>query len=117
MLHDAVISSSLGIKRVTTIRTVADILNESNMVKGMLSEVDKLVKIYLSVPVTSATAERSFSLLHRVKTFLRSSMTQEHLNKSLLFVLKEEIQNLNIVAVANDFVSVNSRRLSYFGHF
>lgn len=52
MLHDAVISSSLGIKKVTSIQTVADILNESDMVKGMLSEVDKLVKTYLSVPVT-----------------------------------------------------------------
>lgn len=118
MLHDAVVSSSLGIKRVTTIRIVADILNESNMVKGMLSEVDKLVKTYLSVPVTSSTAERSFSLLRRVKTFLRSSMTQERLNNLfLLFVLKEETQNLNIVSVANEFVSGSSRRLSYFGRF
>ena len=31
------------------------------------------------------------------------------------FVL--ETQNLNIVSVANDYVSVNSRRLSYFGRF
>ena len=30
--------------------------------EGMRSEGDKLVKTYLSVPVTSSTAERSFSL-------------------------------------------------------
>ena len=49
-------------------------------VRRMLSEVDKLIKLYLTIPVTTATAERTFSALKRVKTYLRSSMTQERLN-------------------------------------
>lgn len=45
-------------------------MNES---PGMLSEVDKLLNIYFTFPVTSATAERSFSSLRRIKTYLRST--------------------------------------------
>ena len=48
MLCDAIINSSLGIKKVTTVQTVAEVLNESNIAKGMLSEVNKLIKPYLS---------------------------------------------------------------------
>ena len=64
-----------SIKKVTTLRTLTDAMNKSEIYKGMLSEVDKLLKVYFMFPVTSATAERAFSSLHRIKTFLRSTMT------------------------------------------
>jgi uncharacterized membrane protein len=41
----------------------------------MLGEIDKVLKIYFTIPVTSATAERSFSA-RRIKTFLRNTMNQ-----------------------------------------
>ena len=46
--------------------------------KSMLSEVHKLVLLYLTVPVTTSTAERSFSGLKRIKTCLRNSMRLNH---------------------------------------
>ena len=49
---------------------------KSDIYKNMLTEVDKLLRIYFCIPVTSATAECSFSLLRRIKTFLRSTMCQ-----------------------------------------
>ena len=49
----------------------------SNIYKEMLSEVDKN---YFCFPVTTTTVEHSFSLLHRIKTFLRSRMSQNRLN-------------------------------------
>ena len=48
--------------------------------RQLFSEVIKLVKLYLTVPLSNAMAERSLSTLRRVKTYLRSCMTQEHLN-------------------------------------
>ena len=99
-------------------RTIADALNQSSVVRGMLSEVDKLVQAYLTFPVTSATAERSFSSLQRIKTFLRSSMTAQRLNNLfLVYVHKSITDSLNLEAVARDFASVNTRRINYFGHF
>ena len=60
------------VKKVTNVRTIVDALNDSNLVKGMFSEVDKVLCLYFTFPVTSATAERSFSSLRLIKTYLRS---------------------------------------------
>ena len=76
------------------LRTVADAMKTSVIFQGMLTEVDKLLRIYFSVPVTSATAERSFSCLKRIKTYLRSTMTDNRLNNLfLLHIHSEKINN------------------------
>jgi hypothetical protein len=120
MLHEAVktVSSTMSVKKVTNVKTLADIFNQSKIVRGMVSEVDKLLQAYLTFPVTSTTAERSFSSLRRVSTFLRSSMTQQRLNNLfLLYVHSELTETLNLVSVAKDFVASNRRRMNYFGKF
>lgn len=64
MLPDMVKTASEGqIKAVTNVRTKASLMEQSNIYKGMLSETDKLLKIYFTLPVSSATAERSLSAL------------------------------------------------------
>ncbi len=60
------------IKSVTNVRTIA----EGVKILRMLGEMHKILKIYFTLPVTTATAERSFSSLKRIKTFLQNSMTQ-----------------------------------------
>ena len=61
-------------------RTIAEGMNQSDIILKMLGEVDNVLKIYLIIPVTTATAERSFSSLRRLKTYLKSTMTQLRLN-------------------------------------
>lgn len=57
----------------------------------MLTEFNKLLKIILTVPVSSCTAEKSLSALRRLKSFLRSTMTQNRLNDiALLHVHRNE---------------------------
>ncbi|KYQ52445.1 Zinc finger MYM-type protein 1 [Trachymyrmex zeteki] len=46
----------------------------------MISEYSKLIRILLTIPATSCTAERSFSTIRRMKTYLRSTMGQSRLN-------------------------------------
>ena len=47
---------------------VADAMDRCSVYKGMLTEIDKLLRIYFyTFPVTSATAEWSFSSLRRLK--------------------------------------------------
>ena len=70
--------------------------------------------MYFTVPVTTATAERSFSALKRLKTFVRSSMTQARLNNLLMMYVHDSVtKSLVLVDVGNQFVSVNSRRKHY----
>ena len=107
-----------SVTTVTNVRTISEAMNTSDTYKNMLSEVNKLVKLYFTFPVTTATSERSFSSLRRIKTFLRSSMTECRLNNLfLLYVHKSITDSLDITTIAKNFVSANYRRLTYFGKF
>ena len=104
------------VKKVTSLRTIADAMNQSEIYKRMLGEIDKVLKLYFTFPVTSSTAERSFSSLRRLKSFLRSTMTQSRLNNLLLlYVHTSETDDLELENIAREFISVNTRRLNYFG--
>ena len=97
MLPDAIkaASASVKVKQVTNVRTIADALSQSTMVKSMLNEADKLLRAYFTFPVTRTTAERSFSSLRRVKTFLRSLTTQQRLNNLfMLYICPHNIHQL-----------------------
>ncbi|KAI4797046.1 hypothetical protein KUCAC02_026592 [Chaenocephalus aceratus] len=60
--------------QVTKVATIADMLAaQGRDTQSLFSEVDKLLRLYLTVPMSNATAERSFSSLRRLKTFLRST--------------------------------------------
>lgn len=53
--------------------------------------VYKLIKILVTLPVTTCTAERSFSTLRRLKTYLRNTMSQNRLNGLALLNIHREI--------------------------
>ncbi|ELT96985.1 hypothetical protein CAPTEDRAFT_145680, partial [Capitella teleta] len=75
-------------------------------------------RIYMTLPVTSATAERSFSALRRLKTYLRSTMSQQRLNNVMLTHCHKRIcDTLPLKDVACDFIAKNDRRQLYFGNF
>ena len=100
----------------TKFRTLANMLATEPLTSSMFSEIDKLVRIYLILPVTTATGERSFSALRRIKTYLRSSVTQQSLNNAMLiFVHKPEADALDLKAIASQFVSTNERHRRIFG--
>ena len=58
------------------VRTIVEAMNRSEIYKMMLGEMYEILKLYFTFPVTTATAERSFSSLRKIKTFLRSTMTR-----------------------------------------
>ena len=108
----------MEIKKVTSINTLCDVMNTCKFPKNMLSEVDRLLRMYLSIPVTSATAERTFSSLRRLKNYLRSTMTQKRLNHViLLHTHKQRTDDLDLISIARDFTGTNSRRKDFFGDF
>ena len=53
------------------------------------------------MPATNVTSERSFSALRRVKSYLRSTMSQQRMNNlMLLHVHKDLTDSLDVVGVA-----------------
>ena len=77
--------------------------------------VEQSNNTFLTVPVTTDTAEKSFSTLCRLKTYLRSTMSQPRLNDIvLLHSHKERTDALDLVHIAETFVSMNNRRQEFF---
>ena len=101
MLPDAIKAGPLDgitICEVTRVQTLCDVFNKQASFKTMLSEVLKLVLLYLTVPVTTATAERSFSWLKRINKYLRNSMTQQRLNHCILLHIHcNKTDNLDLI--------------------
>ena len=61
--------------------------------------------------VTVASAERSFSKLKLLKSYLKSSMSQERLNDlTILCIEKNMLENIDVDTIINDFASRNARR-------
>jgi len=59
-------------------------LETSRIKETLLDQVRRLTRLLLVVPATSATAERSFSALRRLKTYLRATVVQPRLNSLLI---------------------------------
>ena len=105
VLHDAMGSTKLAMKDI-----IASLLS-FNTTANLFSEVRKLLKFLLVIPASTATVERSFSSLRRLKTFLRNSMTQQRLNHvALLHIHKDLTEQLDLQAVAHEFILCNDRR-------
>lgn len=72
---------------------------KSTDLSDSLSQITKLASLILTIPATSAGAERSFSALKRIKTYLRNSQSQNRLSAlSLLSIEKKmltTVQNQN----------------------
>lgn len=69
-------------------------LKESDLAEA-LPEIFKLCKLIYTIPYTTASVERSFSCLKRVKTYARNTMGQERLSAlALISIEKNELNNL-----------------------
>lgn len=118
LLKTANEEQNLGIKKITSMSTICELFNTCEISKTMLSEVFELLRIYLTVPVTSATAERTFSTMRRLKNYMCTTMTQRRLNHiALLHTHKNRTDNINLKDIAEQFISVNERCNAYFGSF
>ena len=74
------------------------------------------MRIYLTIPVTTATVERSLSAVRCIKTYLRSAMSQQRLNNIMfLNVHKDLTDGLDLPTIARQFVDANERRRHFFG--
>ncbi|CAF1029278.1 unnamed protein product [Rotaria sordida] len=81
-----------------------------------VQKFDKLIRLYLTITITTATSERAFSALNRVKNTLRSSMTQSRLSHCLLaHIYKEKLDKIDPNQIMSTFISSNEQRQALFG--
>ena len=69
----------------------------------------------LTIHVTVASVERSFIKLKLLKSYLRSTMTQERLNDLAMIALESDmLEKINYERIIEDFISKNAQRIKFF---
>jgi len=80
-----------------------------------MQEVVTLMKLLLVLPSSSCSAERSFSALRRLKTYIRSTMTVSRLNHVTVLYIHKTLTDELINSIENAFASANDTRKYMFG--
>lgn len=55
--------------------------------------METLLQIFLTIPVSTTSGERSFSALKRVKPYLRNSMGEKRFNSLALLYIEQDVMN------------------------
>ena len=72
------------------------------------------LRIYLTLPVSNCSGERSFSHLKRIKSSLRSTMGQDRLaNLTLLNIESEILTDLDFQDITDSFSTLKARRKDF----
>lgn len=89
-----------------------------NELESVFEEVTKLAKIVVTIPMTTSEAERCFSTLKRIKTFLRPTMKEDRLTAlaiNMISIKKEMISKTPgfLDIVIDEFCSRKERRVDF----
>ena len=93
--------------------TPVDILN---YIKKLESFLNACIadKILLIIPVTVVSAERIFFKLKLIKSYLRSTMSQERLSGlTILSIEKNMLKKINYKSLINNFASKRARKMKF----
>lgn len=76
--------------------------------KNIYPNIFKLLQVALSLPISSAGCERSFSAMRRIKTWLRSTMHQDRFSNLAILNIENEIVKFSITA--DDILEIFSKK-------
>jgi len=72
-----------------------------------------MIRLLIMLPIGISSAERSFSVLRRIKNYLRSSMEQECTSDLALLAIEREpeaAEQLDVSSIIKQFASCKVRR-------
>ena len=91
--------------------SINDVLREIYLLKEAFPTLVKLLQIALTIAVSTAQCEQSFSALKRIKVFLCSTMSEQRLTDlALLSIEKELSQTLSLDDVIDRFAAADTNR-------
>lgn len=77
----------------------------------MFPNVDIALRMYLTLPVSNASGERSFSKLALIKHRLRTTMTEDRLNNLTVMSIEYDLlRQMDFEDLINEFAQKKSRR-------
>lgn len=99
-------------RKIETVKELANyFLLENKLVASSLPDLCTAFLMFLTLPVTVASNERSFSKLKLIKNYLRSSMSNSRLSGlAVLSIEQERARSLDLNSLVSKFVEVKNRR-------
>ncbi|XP_065680610.1 zinc finger MYM-type protein 1-like [Hydra vulgaris] len=94
-------------------KTIIDVYKmiKTEKLQELFPYVDIALRIYLCSPTSNCSAERSFSALKRVKSYLRSRMTSDRLNRLAILSIESVLTiDMNFNDIINTFAKQNAHR-------
>lgn len=106
-VHNSLFSSLTELSPLELLNKITNMKLES-----IFRNVCSAIRIFLTLPVTVSEAERAFSKLsNELKTWQRSSVSQERLNSLALLSIEHKLATqLNFDSVINDFATMKARK-------
>ncbi|XP_043484549.1 zinc finger MYM-type protein 1-like [Leptopilina heterotoma] len=96
----------------TKVHEIFKKLDLAQNIRSTFPNIVTLIEIFLTIPLSNASAERSFSALKRVKTYLRSRMGQNRLDAlSVMHIERESLDDINYDDIIKDFASKKARKV------
>ena len=96
-------------------QSAEDVLQFLQPMRCAFPDVVTFLQLVITIPVSSAQAERSFSSLKRVKTYLRSTMSEHRLNNLCLLSIERELADKlqgDLSKGVDKFASQKTRKLN-----
>lgn len=88
--------------------TLSDVLQKLD--QNVFANLYKLMQVALTLPISSASCERSFSVMRRIKTWIRSSMNQDRFTDMSILHIERDISNIiESENILNNFALKNRR--------
>ncbi|KAH1081810.1 hypothetical protein J1N35_021571 [Gossypium stocksii] len=101
------------LRKISTLSELCRSLVESGK-SVMYPLVDRLIRLILTLPVSTASSERAFSAMKIVKTRLRNKMEDDFLRSSLVVYIEKEIaEKFDVNEIIDDFSKVKDRRVQF----
>jgi len=93
------------------------VFKSSPVGQPMLPDVECLIRIYLAIPVTTATAERTFFCPTEAEILSEKNYDSAKVYQPARPVHKDRTDSLDLRRVGDEFVGANDRRKKFFGSF
>ena len=106
--------STTRLKKVTKISKVSHVLKKSRQARNAFRKYI----IYYGIALVLASAERSFSVMRKIKAWLRSTVTDNSVNNRMFSnIHKNLLDNVNLQTVADDFAKASETLINYLKRF
>jgi hypothetical protein len=104
---------STDLKNLSTIQELCSCLVATNKAR-IYYLIDRLLRLIMTLPVSTATTERAFSAMKIIKTRLRNRMEGRFLADSMTVYIERDIgASISSDLIIDDFKTLGSRRLLF----